>query len=291
MNTEPTTDVSAEAVRTDAAATDAATTDAATADAATADAAATGAAATGAPVPAEGDDSRVAETPGPATAVGDRSSDVDAGRPEPFSILFVCTGNLCRSPMAERIARSALARQFGADADRFVVTSAGTGTYSGRRMTPEAAKVVAEHGGEADGFVSTELGPEAVTAADLVLTATRGHRSQVVTMEPTALRRCFTIVEFARVAAAVTAGAQHSDDAAPSDRPADAGELPTDLVDRARAVVAAASRYRGTVRADRPDDDDIADPIGRPIAVYEDAGARIVGGIDALITALAGERS
>ena len=183
--------------------------------------------------------------------------------------------------MAERMARSVLARDLGDVAERFVVTSAGTGTYTGRAMTPEAAKVVTDHGAEPDGFTSTELSLEAIEAADLILTATRAHRSHVVTVEPTALRRCFTLVEFARIASAVTKDLLSE---------AAADELPTDPVDRARAIVATAARRRGTVRADRPDDDDIADPIGRPMAVYEEAGTLIADGVDAVVTALGGAR-
>jgi protein-tyrosine phosphatase len=192
-----------------------------------------------------------------------------------FSILFVCTGNMCRSPMAERMTRAALARSLGPDARRFSVSSAGTGTYDGRAMTPESAKVLIAYGADPDGFVSAEITEAHVGAADLVLTATRAHRSEVVTLDPAALRRSFTLTEFARTSAALLDGAGGP-------------ELPVDPVERARALVAAAARRRGTVRPARPDEDDIPDPIGRPMDVYEAAGAQIAQAVGVTVTALVG---
>jgi low molecular weight protein-tyrosine phosphatase len=200
-----------------------------------------------------------------------------------FSILFVCTGNMCRSPMAERMTRAALARSLGPDAGGFSVYSAGTGTRDGRSMTPESAKVLLAYGANPDGFVSAELTPAHIGAADLVLTATRSHRSEVVTLEPTALRRSFTLTEFARTSAALTAGTAHG-----SQPGAGTVELPSDPVERSRALVAAAARRRGTIRPARPDEDDIPDPIGRPMEVYEAAGAQIAEAVGATVTALVG---
>lgn len=200
-----------------------------------------------------------------------------------FSILFVCTGNMCRSPMAERMARAALARSLGPDAGRFSVYSAGTGTHDGRAMTAESAKVLLAYGANPDGFVSAELTPAHVGAADLVLTATRSHRSEVVTLDPTALRRSFTLTEFARTGAALTAGTV--DASVPG---ASLADLPSDPIERSRALVAVAARRRGTIRPARPDEDDIPDPIGRPMEVYEAAGAQIAEAVGVTVTALVG---
>ncbi|WP_026257106.1 low molecular weight phosphatase family protein [Actinopolymorpha alba] len=192
-----------------------------------------------------------------------------------FSIMFVCTGNMCRSPMAERLAWSLLARRLGPDVARFRVFSAGTGTRNGRAMTPEAAAVTSAYGADPNGFLSSELTPGHVAAADLVLTATRAHRSDVVTVDPVALRRSFTLTEFARTSSAVLASTPPTD-------------LPFDPVERSRALVAAAARRRGTVRPSRPDEDDIPDPIGRPMEVYQSTGAVIAQAVDATISALVG---
>ncbi|SDT21624.1 hypothetical protein [Actinopolymorpha singaporensis] len=210
-----------------------------------------------------------------------------------FAILYVCTGNMCRSPVAERMTRAALAARLGPNADRFTVYSAGTGTVDGRVMTAEAAAQVKAYAADPTGFVSAELTESHVGGADLVLAATRAHRSDVVTMDPGALRRTFTITEFARLAAALIDRAVT--DRALTDR-APAGqalvdappELPAEPVERARALVAAAARARGTVRPARPDDDDIPDPIGRSAEVYEHVGAIIAGAVGVSVTALVG---
>jgi protein-tyrosine phosphatase len=197
-----------------------------------------------------------------------------------FSIMFVCTGNLCRSPMAERLAVAALRRRLGPRADLFRIHSAGTHAVSGWPMTTEAAAVVAAYGADPAGFVSTELTADLIAEADLVLTATRAHRSQVVTLEPSALRRVFTMTEFARVAREVGFAqiCREVEESVPAQ----------DLVERAHAVVAIVARRRGTVRPTRPDEDDIADPIGQPMAVYQSIGDVIARAVDASITALVG---
>jgi protein-tyrosine phosphatase len=206
-----------------------------------------------------------------------------------FSIMFVCTGNMCRSPIAERLAVSALKQHLDAEAGRvFEVSSAGTGTFDGREMTAEAAAVLSAHGGDPDGFRSTELTAELVAAADLILTATRAHRSAVVTLDPGALRRSFTLTEFAR-----TAADRVAQPVGPSGAMVD-GEgdsLPEDPVERARAVVALIARQRGTVRPGTPDEDDIPDPIGRPMPVYEAAGATIARAVTSSMAALVGSRA
>ena len=195
-----------------------------------------------------------------------------------FAILYVCTGNMCRSPMAERLTRAALAARLGPDADRFTVYSAGTGTVDGRAMTAEAAEQVKAYSADPAGFVSAELRESHVGGADLVLAATRAHRSDVVTLDPGALRRAFTITEFARLAAALTD--RTAGDASP--------HLPAEPIERARALVAAAARARGTVRPARLDDDDIPDPIGQSVEVYEHVGAIIAEAVGVSVTALAG---
>jgi protein-tyrosine phosphatase len=224
-----------------------------------------------------------------------------------FSIMFVCTGNMCRSPVAERLAVATLKRHLPADAaTAFQVSSAGTGTFDGREMTPEAAAVVSAYDGDPEGFRSTELTAELVGAADLILTATRAHRSAVVTLDPGALRRSFTLTEFARTTAVLPDRVRDAvgTSGAPAPAPADAAEvadaadpidesdsLPGDPVERARAVVALIARRRGTVRPTTPDEDDIPDPIGRPMAVYEAAGATIAHAVTTSITALVGPRA
>lgn len=175
--------------------------------------------------------------------------------------------------MAELVARHELDRRLGARAGEFVVGSAGTGTMRGRPMEPDSAAALrAEYGVTGDGFASSELRPELIRIADLVLTAERTHRHRVVDAEPAALKRAFTLAEFGRAAPAVVADA----------------ELPPDPEQRAREVVRLAGRHRGTVRATNPAADDIADPIGRPAEVHHDVCRQIAAAVDRSLTALLG---
>ena len=109
----------------------------------------------------------------------------------PFRVLFVCIGNVCRSPVGERLLASRL------PADRFEVSSAGVGAMVGYAMSKYAAEELRSYGGDPTGFAARQLTPHIVDHSDLVLTATRELRSQVLAEMPTALRRTFTILEFA----------------------------------------------------------------------------------------------
>ncbi|HJR89973.1 MAG TPA: hypothetical protein VJ782_07455 [Aeromicrobium sp.] len=108
-----------------------------------------------------------------------------------FRILAVCTANICRSPMIEILLRQRL------DAERFEVSSAGV---QGWREAPVDSMVVLELerlGASGAGFASRALQDRMIENADLILTATRAHRSEVVGRCPSALRRTFTVREFA----------------------------------------------------------------------------------------------
>ncbi|MBT2231274.1 low molecular weight phosphatase family protein [Nonomuraea sp. NEAU-A123] len=167
-----------------------------------------------------------------------------------FRILFVCTGNICRSPLAERLARSALGPSFQ-------VTSAGTHAEPGKEMNERTRRTLLRLGGDPSGFVSRPLTTEVVAAADLVLTATSAHRAESVTMHLPAAGRTFTIVEFGALTRAVapTAITCHHD-----------------AVRRAHALVDEVRTLRGLVPVDRPD---ILDPMGGTRWHHRVAGRRI----------------
>ncbi len=104
-------------------------------------------------------------------------------------ILFVCTANECRSPIAER-----LATMLGADA-----ISAGVRAVGGRPMVPDAAKALVELGGDPEQFASQRVTPAIIAEADLVLAMTQDHRDRVLLVSPGALRRTFTLSETVRL--------------------------------------------------------------------------------------------
>ncbi|GAB3871271.1 phosphotyrosine protein phosphatase [Dactylosporangium cerinum] len=166
----------------------------------------------------------------------------------PFSVLCVCMGNICRSPMAERLLVADLAA-LGAEPDLVYVHGAGTGGWhAGEPMDPQAARQVLARGGDTKGFKARRLLAEHVDASDLVLTATAEQVDFVVSLRPDAAARTFVWGQFARLLPAVTA------DLPAAGRDADSiharGVALVDLVDKARDEVL--------------DEDDLADPWGRP---------------------------
>ncbi|GAA1838236.1 low molecular weight protein-tyrosine-phosphatase [Pseudonocardia ailaonensis] len=88
-------------------------------------------------------------------------------------VSFVCTGNICRSPMAEQVFRAALADE--GLADSVTVTSAGTGGWhAGEPMDPRSAEVLVRHGYAAD-HVARQV-DSGILSADLLVALDAGHR-------------------------------------------------------------------------------------------------------------------
>jgi protein-tyrosine-phosphatase len=91
-------------------------------------------------------------------------------------VLLVCTGNICRSPLAEALMRRELGEQTRSD---ITVTSAGTGAWDGAPASEGAYLVGLEHGLDLSAHRARLLTRELVEAADLVLTMARHHRARV----------------------------------------------------------------------------------------------------------------
>jgi protein-tyrosine phosphatase len=192
-----------------------------------------------------------------------------------FTVLCICTGNICRSPLVERLFAAGLQDRLGAAAGDVVVRSAGTWGLEGSEMEPFAATALRALGGDDGGFRARELAAEMVSEADLVLCATRDHRAAAVGMVPRAAARTFTVREFDRLCSMV-------DDA---DLPA--GPLP----ERAAALVRAAASRRGLVPPEYPGDDDLPDPIGAPASVFSTSAQRIATALRRPMNLLAGPPS
>lgn len=111
-------------------------------------------------------------------------------------VLFVCTGNTCRSSMAEALART-MALEMEIRGLRFI--SAGTLAWPGEKATNQAVEALAMQGIELSHHRATLLTPELVKEADLVLTMTESHRRQILSLLPDAEGKVFTLGGYAGV--------------------------------------------------------------------------------------------
>lgn len=107
-------------------------------------------------------------------------------------ILFVCTGNLCRSPMAEYLTRE-LARRRGIEVE---VKSAGVWAVQGEPATEETIAVLQELGIDAKPHRSQPLDWDLLEWADLVLTMEEWQKRQIVAKAPEVKDKVFTLPEF-----------------------------------------------------------------------------------------------
>jgi protein-tyrosine phosphatase len=124
-------------------------------------------------------------------------SDSPLNRELALHVLFVCTGNICRSPTAERLAAAYGSRFQIPD---FRVSSAGTRAMVAHPIQREAALVLEKLGGETSNFAARQLTSRIASDADLVLTMTTAHRDTVLELAPHQLHRTFTLSEAARLA-------------------------------------------------------------------------------------------
>ena len=187
-----------------------------------------------------------------------------------LTVLVVCTGNICRSALAERLGRAYLEETLGDNADRVRLVSAGTRAVVGSEMHPQSALVLRGLGTEPGDFRARQLLPGHVAEADLVLTMTREHRRAVLELAPRSLARTFTLLE----AADLLSRAAVPEASATGGPSADSRAL-------IRALAEARSRRQVS------DADDVADPIGRPLEAHQAAGDAIVASLLPLLSRLA----
>ncbi|GAA2846467.1 hypothetical protein GCM10010523_03180 [Paenarthrobacter ilicis] len=190
------------------------------------------------------------------------------GGKSPSSILTVCTGNICRSPLAEQVIRHRL-QQSGVAG--FTVASAGLHAAVNAPMEPLPAMLSRELGGDPTGSHGKQITLEAIESAELVLTMTLKQRDELVKKFPGAAQRTFTMAEFARAGQGLPLAQAAAVTAAPSWASVTGtatGSPVAELVRRTAAVRSTA----GLTSAD-----DIPDPINADEAVHRDVAQRING--------------
>ncbi len=110
-----------------------------------------------------------------------------------FKILFICTGNTCRSPMAEGALRALLE---GRNIDTIEVMSAGTAVAPGSPATMYAAEAVKTWNADISRHKARPLSPELIEEADLILVMTPNHYHAVMTMVPEADEKTFLLKKY-----------------------------------------------------------------------------------------------
>lgn len=188
-----------------------------------------------------------------------------------FTILTVCSGNICRSPLAEQLLRVGLAPW-----PEVTIASAGTVGLVDSPMPEQAAELSRRFGGDPSAHAGRLLETPQVDEAGLILGMARKHRKAAVQLLPQANRRTFTLREFARLAR----GVSETDLDALADIPL------SDTAARFAAAVELAAMRRGMEMPDSPDDDDVIDPYRQGQEVYEESAQQLVPAVETVLNFL-----
>jgi protein-tyrosine phosphatase len=184
-------------------------------------------------------------------------------------------GNICRSPMSERLLLDLVRERAGAAAaDLIVSESTGTGGWHvGQAMNPPAARELRRRGVADSGFRARRLAGDHLDRADLVLTATSEQLDFALALRPDVADRAFVLGEFGRLAAGID----------PAGLPP--VQLTADGVyERGVALVTAVDKARDGA-APLPTDD-LDDPYGRSDAYYRRTADQIVRSLRPLVDLL-----
>jgi protein-tyrosine phosphatase len=186
-------------------------------------------------------------------------------------ILAVCTGNICRSPMAEGFLRSMLAAR---GVQGVQVASCGVNGLEDSPAMPEGVEAMIENGVDISPHRARRLTAPMIREADLVLTMATEHRDTIVAQVDGAAGKTFTLKEFVRLL-----------DHLPPGTPIPVGAAEEQVLSAA-VVAAAGLRASGAVPPSR--DEDVADPLGLGVEAYRATAWEIGQLCDRVVTAVFG---
>jgi protein-tyrosine phosphatase len=209
----------------------------------------------------------------------------------PFTVLHVCVGNICRSPMAERLLVFALRQRIGDGVEEFYIShGAGTGAWhEGEPMNPPAARELLARGADAEGFTARKVSRALVDVSDLVLCATSEQVDYVLRLRREAAGRTFVLGEFGRLLAKTDLSILP----APADTTGWARDRGVALVSAVDAVRGGGAVWGSMGESRKPSrrSDDLADPYGMTDQEFAKVADEIERTVVPLAAALTGAAS